>query len=309
LDYYYDMEHLNWTLSTFCPQMKLHWSLDDLYDVPIGGPVTISVSDLGLSLANGTVLESPEMWTYAFQQLLATRSDPKTRAWPFKVVVSRSMFVWPTNYDDPAFVTTFGHMFRSRKDARRLAASALFTLRRKWLKSQSSSNAIAVGAHGFVGIHLRTERDVWGSEFPGYDEQAAYYLDYILQSPFRVAYLASGATPENITAFTEQARHVNITVVTKTDLLEIEDLQYLATLTWDQQAIVDFELLLRSNMMAGVSQSIFAWTAALRRAASQGSVGGDSPGPELEHTRWQDGLSVLMGKEGESLNMQSGIWP
>lgn len=309
LDYYYDMQHLKWALSTFCPQMKLHWSLDNLYDVPIGGPVTISVSELGLSLANGSVIEKPEMWTLAFHQLLAARSNPPTRVWPFMVVSARSMYVWPTAYDDQAFVRSFGHLFRFREDARRLAASALFTLRKIWLGSQGSASAAASGTHGFVGVHLRTERDVWGSDIPGYDKQAAFYLDYIAQSPYRVAYLASGATPENITAFTNQARDLNITVVTKMDLLEDEELQHLATLTWDQKAIIDFELLLWADLMAGLGKSGFAWAAALIRAASQGSVGGYSREPELGDTRWQDDLSVLMGRKGENLDMQYSIWP
>ncbi|KAK9418482.1 hypothetical protein SUNI508_07970 [Seiridium unicorne] len=311
LDYYYDKQHLNWTLSHFCPQMKLTWSIDELYNIPMGNPVTISVSEVGMSQVNGSLMETPQTWFEKYQEFIDTKSNPKTRTWPFKVIVGRNTYVWPTSYDHPAFVKNFGRILRFRYDVRQLAASALHSMQKHWIKPHTSAKAVSAGTHGFVGIHLRTEKDVWGTDFPVYEEQAAYYLDYVIKSPYRVAYLASGATAEDITAFTARARDFNITVVTKRDLLAPEELQYLASLTWDQQALVDFELLLRANLMAGVSASSFAWNVALRRAASFGYVGGHAPVSNLsEHVRWQDGVSVVMGKDDDkNIDMQLGIWP
>jgi hypothetical protein len=311
LDYYYDKQHLNWTLSHFCPQMKLVWSIDELYNVPMGNPVVISVSEVGMSQVNGTLMETPQTWITKYQEHIDAKSNPKTRTWPFKVIVSRNTYAWPTSYDSPAFVRNFGRILRFRHDVRQIAASASHTMQKRWIKSHTSEKAVLAGTHGFVGIHLRTEKDVWGTDFPVYDEQAAYYLDHVVKSPYRVAYLASGATAENITAFTARARDFNITVVTKKDLLEPDELQYLDSLTWDQQALVDFELLLRSDQMAGVSASTFAWSIALRRAASLGQVGGNAPFSNLSgHIRWQDDLSVIMGKDDDKyVDMQLGIWP
>lgn len=312
LDYFYDKQHLNRTLSTFCPQMKLVWSIDELYNTPMGNPVAISVSEVGMGQVNGSLMESPQSWVTKYHDYVDSRSDPKRRTWPFKVIVLRNTYVWPTSYDTPAFVKNFGRILRFRQDVRQLAASAYHSMQKNIIKSHSITASGGNGTRGFVGIHLRTEKDVWGSDFPVYDEQAAYYLDHIVRSPYRVAYLASGATPENITAFTERAGDFNITVVTKKNLLEANELRYLASLTWDQQALVDFELLLRANLMAGVSASSFAWNVALRRAASSGRVGGQAPSSSntSAHVRWQDGMSVIMGnEENKNMDMQLGIWP
>ncbi|KAI0136299.1 hypothetical protein BJ170DRAFT_6202 [Xylariales sp. AK1849] len=308
LDYFYDKQHLNWTLSTFCPQMKLYWSIDELFDVPMGNPISISVPGLGLTQVNGTVIEKPETWRKAFETYLNANSNPKTRTWPLRVNVDHTLYAWPTSYDPRAFVQNFGRILRFREDARQLAASALFTMQKKWLKSQASLSLGDVDKEGYVGVHLRTEKDVWGLDFPVYDEQAAYYLDYIVQSKYRIAYLASGATSENITAFTQRALDFNITVVTKKDLLGPDELQYLERLTWDQQALVDFELMLRANLMAGMCESSFAWSIAMRRAASVKLTLGYTLVPQSTHIRWQDSVSAIMGKEDKNMNMQYSIW-
>jgi hypothetical protein len=308
LDYFYDKQHLNWTLSTFCPQMRLHWSIDDFSYIPMDNPVSLSVTDLELNRVHETVIEKPETWANAFKIYLEAKSNTKTRTWPFRVNVALTLYAWPTSYDQPGFVRNFGSMLRFREDARRLASSVLLSIQKHW-EAHANSNPAAVDNQGFVGIHLRTEKDVWGLDFPAYDDQAAYYLDYILQSKYRVVFLASGATSGNVTAFTEQASEFNITVFTKKDLLEPDQLQYLEGLSWDQQALVDFEVMLRADLMAGTCESSFAWSIALRRAAANGSIGGHTVVPQWGHIRWQDASSAIMGKENKNMNMQLGIWP
>lgn len=298
-------------MSRFCPQMKLTWSIDELYNIPMGNPVTISLPDIGMPQVTGSLMKSPETWITKYTEFVDGKVDPKHRTWPFRVIVSRNTYTWPTSYDTPAFAKNFGRILRFRQDVRQLAASAYYSLQKNVIISHRKVVADAGGKDGFVGIHLRTEKDVWGSDFPVYDEQEAYYLDYITKSPYRIAYLASGATPEDITAFTERALDFNITVVTKINLLEANELQYLSGLTWDQQALVDFELLLRADLMAGVSASSFAWNVALRRAASSGRVGGYAQFSDVsQHIRWQDSMSVIMGKDdSKNIDMQLGIWP
>ncbi|ORY62275.1 uncharacterized protein BCR38DRAFT_346272 [Pseudomassariella vexata] len=298
-DYFYDHQHFNWSMSTFCPQMRLYWSVDELFDTPMGTPLSISIGNLDMPQVEGSIIEKPGTFAIQFKKYLDSQSNPKTRTWPFKVEVAVTLDAWPTTYDAPAFVRNFGRVLRFRDDTRQLAAAAYFNMKKKKLTSP-----------GFVGIHLRTEEDVWGTEFPPYDEQADYYLNYVVQSKYSVVYLASGATSENITAFTERARDLNVTVVTKKGLLDPEDILYLEHLTWDQQALVDYELILRSNLMAGTCESFFAWSLAMRRAASIGSVGGHTVVPPSSTTRWQDTLSAIMGSDqGKNKNMQLAIWP
>ncbi|KAH8675358.1 hypothetical protein BX600DRAFT_431944 [Xylariales sp. PMI_506] len=309
VDYFFDKQHLNWTLSTFCPQMKIYWSIDDLYNVPMPSPLGFTPDMLHMGLVYDSLMEKP--WTFAevFQDFFDEHTNPKTRVWPFRVNVGQTLFSWSVHYDTPAFVRNFGRIFRFRSDVRQLAASALYTLQSEWLGTHVDANATVVNHEGFVGVHLRTEKDVWDTGLPPYEEQAAYYFDFILQSPYRLAYLASGAKGQNITAFKERAQDFGITVLTKNDLLSADEQDYLSSLTIDQQALVDFELLLRSDLMAGISDSIFSWAVALRRAAFGGDVGGESMRPAEGHFRWQDNLSTIMGKEGKQINVQYGNWP
>lgn len=310
LDYFYDKDHLNWTLSTFCPQMRLYQSINDLWDQPMPNP--ISTKEFKVDRVSDTVIKRPETWAPMFKEFFDTHSNPKTRTWPTRINVVETMYAWPTTYDPPAFVQNFGRMLRFRHDTRQLAAFALYTLEKKLKVYGSMPKQWVEGgtSNGFVGVHLRTEKDIWGANWPPYDEQAAYYLDYIVQSQLPVVYLASGATTENITAITERARDFNVTVVTKKDLLEPEELYYLSELTWDQQALVDWEIMLRARLVAGMAESAFAWNIAIRRASAIGYVGGGSDVvPVAEHIRWQDRLSVIMGKKDKNSNMQLAIWP
>ncbi|CAJ2513413.1 Uu.00g015320.m01.CDS01 [Anthostomella pinea] len=243
LDYFYDRHHFNRSMSTLCPQMRLYWSIYELFDTPMGNPVKLSLSNMDIQRVNETVLERPGDWSLKFQEYLKMKK----------------------------------------------------------------LNLPVKGSTGFAGVHLRTGEDVW-SRFLAYDVQAAAYLNSLVQSSYSVAFLASGATPENMTAFAERAVDFNITVVTKADLLEEAELEYLHSLTWYQQALVDYELLLRAGLMVGTCESSFAWNIALRRAASIDSIGGDTVVDEQGPIRWQDRLSTIIGEQGKSGNLQLSIW-
>lgn len=82
-----------------------------------------------------------------------------------------------------------------------------------------------------------------------------------------VIYAASGSK-EDILKFASKARQApnNIQVVSKDDLLtSSEDRTALATLTWDQQGALDWEVLSRATYFSGPVFSSFAWNIAIRR--------------------------------------------
>jgi hypothetical protein len=309
LDYFYDKQHFNWSLSTYCPQMKLYWSIDDLYNTPMGNPLPLSANDMGMDLIHESILMNPWNFLNRFRDYFEMKSNPKTRTWPFKFNVGTTLYTWPSSHDPSDFVRNFGRILRIRTDARQLAASATLNLQ-KVLKTSDSPNLKKGGLKGFVAIQLRTEKDGPGLGFPPLEEQTAYYLDYIVQSQYSLAYLAPGSSKEDTAAFIKKAREVDITVLTKKDLLDPVELQYLAKLTADQQALVDYEVMLRADLTAGACESAFAWNVALRRAAAAGLVGGSPLIPQTGHVRWQDRKSVVMGKDvDKNMNMQLGIWP
>jgi hypothetical protein len=120
--------------------------------------------------------------------------------------------------------------------------------------------------NAFVGIHLRTEVDAVNVGYTSYEEQAAAYLEYINSTSLRVVYAASGNTT-SLELFAEAASALSppAQILTKWDLLHDEDIALLKSLTWDQEALVDYLILEKSSKFAGVSESSFSWGLAYAR--------------------------------------------
>jgi hypothetical protein len=308
LDYFFDVEHLNQTLGTYCPQMKIHHSLNDLYNVPgLLDPIKLKAEEIGRDRVNGTVLAKPHAWGTQLQEYVDLRSPPSKRKYPIRLLLDTpALYTWPMAADMPEVERNFGRILRIRTDARRLAASGLFNMGRKFKLNLDPR----IGYHpgSFVGVHLRTERDVAG-KFPVYTTQAAYYLSYLVQAKAPVAFLATGATPENITAFTERAHDFNVTVVTKKDILEGDELKLLENLSWDQRALVDYEIMLRAGLLTGTSESAFAWNLALRRAYAFGKGPEYVPESDLQSIQWRDKYTTLYGRNEKANAMKATIWP
>ena len=120
-----------------------------------------------------------------------------------------------------------------------------------------------------------------------------------------------------------------ITVMTKSELLHGEDLEELKAMSWDQQALVDYEMMLKSSFFAGLQQSSFLTTllsratarSCLKALASGGqmkiwirtsALGGmrereresSSKGNENPH----DLLSMLLGDRGAGYLFESTTW-
>ena len=309
-DYFYDMGHLSWALSAFCPQMKVYWSIDELFGTPMASPIPYRLDDLGLSRVDRTVIAQPESWALKFSEYLDGKSNPRTRLYPFLVNVAPTQYVWPTSYDSPAFVRNFGRILRFRKDVREVAASALFSLRKRLDESRGGRGEEDTDSTpGFVGVHLLGQEGFADTNFAPYEETAAHILRYMVQLKYSWAYLAPSATAEHVTSFTERALGANITVITKSDLLDQSKLGYLSGLTWDQQTLIDHELLVRAGRMVGVSDSSFAWDIAMRRAAAGGRVGSQAASSQDGQVRWQDARSTIVGQPGDYENMETATWP
>ncbi len=183
LDYLFDVDHLVGALAASCPQMKVHRSLDDLWNVPsLLDPLGIRVSEPGIPVVNGSVLAQPHTWGQQLRGFLELRRPKATRRYPMRIHLNvPALHAWPASADPPELARSFGRLLRVRADARALAASALFNLAGRFHLQLDPR----VGHHpeSFVGIHLRTEPDVAGDpHFPPYVAQAAYYLDYLVQS-------------------------------------------------------------------------------------------------------------------------------
>jgi hypothetical protein len=85
-------------------------------------------------------------------------------------------------------------------------------------------------------------------------QQATAALTTASSANFSLIYAASG-DPDHLAQLTKEARDQHgFIVTTKSKLLHGEALEELAAMSWDQQALVDYEMLLKS--------SFFCWPAA-----------------------------------------------
>lgn len=308
MDYFFDTDYLNASLSAHCPQLRLHQSLNDLWEVPsLLTASWMDMHELDIPLVNTSIIEKPSLVGTQLKTFIDKKSPPAERKHPVRFNLHVTNWVWPTESDGADFARHFGRILRVRTDARELAAAALFNLHTRFDLQLDPRKGLRNDS--FVGVHLRTEVDTLNKELPSYEEQAAYYLDYAVRSGNRIAYLATGATQANITAFVARARDFNVTVVLKKDILV--DPKYTDALdrfSYDQRALVDYEIMLRAGLMTGTSDSPFAWNLALRRRNVYG--GGDGAVETVgEIVQFRDRFSTIFGKGKAGRIMQATIWP
>ena len=309
IDYFFDFDHLNRTLSQYCPQMKVYRSMDDLYDVPeVFTPHPMNLQNLQVPIVNGTVIENPTDLSERIKSYVDMTSPPETRRYPVRFNLAVTNWVFPTEYDSPSVAQNFGRLLRIRQDARQIAAVALYNMQKRYKLNLDPRTGIKNGK--FVGVHLRTEADVVGL-FPDFDSQSALLLEYIASSKMQVAFMATGAKEEHVAAFTARARTLNATVVLKKDVLpeggpwrEVYD-----TFTWDQRSLVDYEIMLRAGLMAGPTESSFAWNLALRRNSALGASEGEQVLDPGLLVQWKDAYSTIFGASPRGLVFKATIWP
>lgn len=145
---------------------------------------------------------------------------------------------------------------------------------------------------------------------------------------FSQIYAASG-DPDHLAQLTKEARDQHgFIVTTKSKLLHGEDLEELAAMSWDQQALVDYEMLLKSSFSCwGCSRVAFHTVLRSRDAAclcqKKMTNGGkdEDLGPEQRPwwgEKWsssssdgspRDSLSTLLGDRQAGYLFGSPIWP
>lgn len=252
------------------------------------------------------------------------------------------MPTWPTLNETFEGVREFGKLLRVREDVRALAASAVWNLVARYGGDMG---------RGFVGVHLRTEKDARDAGFPGFDDQAAYFFDYLRNHTSfsasslapkaegdsssstdraeKVIFLATGLTEkdDDVKRFRQRAATdlPDASILLKRDLLDAAEIKVLNGLSWDQRALVDYEILLRAGIMLGIVESRFAWAVALRRAEAYGEEEGAAaafrarPGGEeafaagtyekAELAMWVDRWSRLFGRTESAVAVYLGTWP
>lgn len=252
----------------------------------------------------GTWREDLDWWLANSYQHVPSSDEPVVLRWKWPTI-----FDWPIWLDGPRFANTFGRLLRIRPDIAQIAVKILINLHK--IDPESTRSLIhQPQLLQYVGIHLRVEEDVleW---WPKEEDQVHEYLTTLRDkqlSPSTV-YVATGSQ-----AGFERLKH-RLTgefdikhVLTKYQVLDGEDLAALKGLSWDQQGLVDYLILMRSEYFMGIMQSTFAQNLAARRHLLQNGS---------ETTIWRgdrDERSLLVGPRREYINHwvffnHEAMWP
>ncbi|ORY58201.1 uncharacterized protein BCR38DRAFT_353356 [Pseudomassariella vexata] len=309
--YMFDEQHFKHAFRTYCPKITIYDQLSHIphaTSAPDEEPRIDEIVPKEFGNRAGCDWKDQNRHTDRFgDRFRAWLSDPAHGHPPEKQQPRLIRFKWGVLWDwqiyrdGPEFAATFGSILKFNEELLRLGKTAL-----KNMRSMAQSKSADRG--DFLGVHLRTENDAMGF-WPTYDVQAGGYLQKAQEKAFPVAYLATGNATE-AQKFAGQALEIaRMQVVTKAELLTGSDLEALNALTWDQQGLVDFVVLLGSTYFVGTMPSSFSVYTAMKRHLK---TGGLYTRPYKTGTVG-DGLSYLVGNYNQYwedwLFMWDGMWP
>lgn len=310
----FDTQHFLKSMQQSCPEMTIYPTLEDIVKSSNLTGDTKRVRFQAESLT-GDGLVKTEKWREEFYSWLEEEQVGPVTGNPGPTVIDleRCYMSWPIYSDGEAFASSFGLVLQLREDVRLLASKVLGGLAEK-LSFTDVELKSDILRDSYFGAHLRVESDAqvtWSTQFgwthASYEKQAEDYLAQALQ-PLRSSpkgiYVASGDA-DGTRRFVEEAARNNLTALSKFDVLQgTADLETLERLRWDQQALIDYLILLRSSDFAGVAHSSFSWSVALKRHTWAKKEGKYLDAPEKLH----DDLSVVYGVVGTE-NFPEALWP
>lgn len=329
--YFFDEAHFRRGLAEACPQMTVYG--DDLAGVPgldaedlhAGRVRPERITPNHFGLRGGCDVRDLNRHSGLFGErfhasLREKDQSQQQRLGPTGVLKPRLVRMnwgvqwnWPVLQDGPEFAASFGGLLRFRDEILSLGERTADAMRKL------ASTHPGGDGRSFVGFHLRTESDALRS-WPSFENQTAAYLARVASldpAPPRHVYLATGNATEAAKLAALAEAQQGLRVVTKHELLRTsgvsgggELLRQLDALSWDQQALVDYVVLLRCGFFLGVSPSSFSMNVALKRHLM---------GDGLLTRPWRigdaegDGRSWLVGRYDsyweDWLFMYDSLWP
>lgn len=319
-DFYFDKDHFIYGLQTACPQMTVYDSADAIPNVkkPLKPEVIQPITFTKRGGCDQRELNKhSDRFGIKFREHVKKTSEDQKIPQPSLEHPRVFATAWGVMFDlmvyrdGPEFVSTFGGLLRFRKDILELGLKTVKYMRQYASTQGTTAPGKPIGSTNFTGMHLRTEADAM-KNWPSFEQQSKTYLDKMraLQPASSAAYVATGNETE-AGKLTDIARSKYlIGVMTKRKLLEAYpvDLQALDKLSWDQQALIDFIVLLEAEYFFGMSPSSFSMNVALKRHTKMEGL----------HTRpWkigrEDERSMLFGVYekywDDWLFMFDSIWP
>ncbi len=267
LAYMFDIQHFIASLSLSCPGLRIFYSALEIDGYKSAHKAIPLLPESLVDRIPTTGIPEPEAWRGKFEKWLDQYGTGEGTE-PVIVHLGRSYMQYLIYSDGEDFAHSFGNILKFRADVRILATNPLLAMSKVYDLPMDLNAPIIKDA--FFGCHLRTEQDAaegWPTgdwSFASYASQSTHYLEQAARSSPAFIYVASGDWDE-ISRFKSDGTSAKMNVTTKFDLLTDDDLVILDKLAWDQQALVDYLVLLKSSDFGGVSHSSFAWNIALKR--------------------------------------------
>lgn len=280
LDYIFDSEHFYTTLAEDCPQLRFVNESDPDLNLPTKkDSYPLVPTQLVATSMGGHVIDEPQKWRPALDKwiqewIFDKEGHPSSLSNESPVRVSFDetvQFSWPNAYDGDKFKNDWGHVARFTPKIRELSARALYNLYRRLGCKQSPAT---VSQDCFLGVHIRTEQDAAVEHWDSYETQMQHAREQLSTHNLSAVYVATGTSSDvdRLRADLKDLRiQINAThdtpvqVLQKWDILDDEDMMIMDTLTWDQMALVDLDIMLRASRFEGIWESSWTWMIALKR--------------------------------------------
>ncbi|KAJ0118254.1 lternative oxidase [Diaporthe amygdali] len=275
--YFFDEENFRQALGENCPRITIYDSWAEIPNIttPQGSfePEIEKISphqffDRG-NCDGGELDHHTDRFGDVFREWLQSEEDgtPPSAANPrlFRMTdYPGVLWEWPRWHDGPEFSNTFGGLLKFNEQVMRLGKKALenmHTFAQKHARTRDplsiETRSSAANPSAFMGMHLRTEADAV-KFWPTYEEQETAYLAKAKELELPVAYVATGNLSEAHKLSAAADKALGMLVVSKADLLTGDDAEELASLSWDQQGLVDYIVLVGSEYFVGNSRSSFS---------------------------------------------------
>ena len=234
------------------------------------------------------------------------------------VNLERTLWDIDTRSLPEGFRRNFGVVLRTNPSIMRIAAIVAQNLALAYNLPLDPRDPIPKGA--FFGAHLRTESDAvsagWLNEaHSNFSQQTDAYISLALKHDLQTIYVASGNQSDVDEFKAKAAAHIPpLTVTSKYDLLPPQEAALLREFLWDEQAIVDYEVLQRSSVFGGIVKSSFSYNIAMSRNQRLQDLG-HVMDPwfvlhQEEGVAFDDGISRILGRdEWHEGRIPRGMWP
>lgn len=312
-DYLFDEEWFRGTIASACPQMAIYSPEPER---PLAEPLPRYYMpkqrriDFDPGNTREGYLEHLDAWLKGNEGFQPDKLN--------LVNVVRTLWEIDTRSLPHGFRRNFGSLLRTSPARRRIAAVAVQNMDSEYGLQIDPRDAIP--KHAFYGAHLRTEEDMhkngWINDpYANFTEQTDSYIAHALKNKLNVIYAASGNATELDRFKAKAAAHrPPLNVTSKFDLLPPSEAEEVEKLTWDQQALIDLEVLQRCSVFGGFAKSSFSYHVALarnQRLEDSGLV--MDPlyvRDEEDGVAFDDGFNRIVGRfDVMDLRVPRGMWP